>query len=144
MKKLQKGFTLIELMIAVAIIAILAGVGAPKFGQQIKKAKDAKGLAVVGNWRSAINLEYVDSETYETTFSAALQNTVDKRTLGATIFQTRSTKAKVEVGTSAKATQLNSKPAIFIKITGNTTSGTAVEIDYRSGVDTKGTTWSAY
>ena len=62
MKKLQKGFTLIELMIVVAIIAILAAVAAPKFGEQILKSKDAKGLAVIGTIRSASTVYYADND----------------------------------------------------------------------------------
>jgi len=64
MKKLQKGFTLIELMIVVAIIAILAAIAVPQFGLQIKKSKDAKALGNVGSFRSASVLYYSDNEKY--------------------------------------------------------------------------------
>ena len=64
MKKLQKGFTLIELMIAVAIISILAAVAAPKFGQQLIKAKNAKGIELIGIWRAANVLYYSDNLSY--------------------------------------------------------------------------------
>lgn len=109
MKKLQKGFTLIELMIVVAIIAILAAVAAPKFGQQIKKSRDAKGLAIIANWRTGNQLYYSEYEDYLPTVadaystSAGIGQFVDSSTVGQTVNISGAT-ASVVVGTSADTT----------------------------------------
>jgi type IV pilus assembly protein PilA len=56
MKSVQKGFTLIELMIVVAIIGILAAVALPAYQDYTKKAKIASALTAADSLKTAVAL----------------------------------------------------------------------------------------
>lgn len=58
------GFTLIELMLVVAILGLLAAIAIPKFGDMLVRAREAKNLELLGTYRSALSLYYADSEGY--------------------------------------------------------------------------------
>ena len=56
MKKVQKGFTLIELMIVVAIIGILAAVAIPAYSNYTKKAKFTEVVQAVSPLKLAVEM----------------------------------------------------------------------------------------
>ena len=60
MKK-TKGFTLVELMIVVAIIGIMSAVAVPKFSYMIERSREGATKANIGAIMSAIRIYYSDS-----------------------------------------------------------------------------------
>jgi type IV pilus assembly protein PilA len=64
MLKNKKGFTLIELMIVVAIIGILAAIAIPNFMTYQCKAKQAEAKSVLGSIRALQEAYLVEFDTY--------------------------------------------------------------------------------
>jgi len=61
MKQLQKGFTLIELMIVVAIIGILAAIAIPAYQDYTIRAQVSEGMTLAAAAKAAISETYSNS-----------------------------------------------------------------------------------
>ena len=66
LRKRSKGFTLIELMIVVAIIAILAAIAIPQYKKFQLKAKTAEAKANLGSIRSCEEAYAAENDVYVT------------------------------------------------------------------------------
>ena len=66
MKKVQQGFTLIELMIVVAIIGILAAIAIPAYQDYTIRAQVSEGLNLGGGAKTAVSEYFQDRGAWPT------------------------------------------------------------------------------
>jgi prepilin-type N-terminal cleavage/methylation domain-containing protein len=78
----SRGFTLIELMIVVAIIGILSAIAIPKFADLIRKSNEGATKGNLGAVRSAISIYYGEMEGWFPSPSASGESSTTN-TLGA-------------------------------------------------------------
>ena len=80
MKQLQKGFTLIELMIVVAIIGILAAVAIPAYQDYIARAQVSEAVSLMGSAKTPLAEYFADKGQWPTMLSDVLGNSTGKYT----------------------------------------------------------------
>ncbi|HHX2533870.1 TPA: pilin [Neisseria subflava] len=71
MKAIQKGFTLIELMIVIAIIGILAVIALPAYQDYTARAQVSEAFALAEGQKAAVVEYYADKGAYPSTNEAA-------------------------------------------------------------------------
>jgi len=122
MKKTQQGFTLIELMIVVAIIGILAAIAIPAYQDYTTRAKVSEGIGMAAAAKTAVAEARISTGSFPGTNAAA--------GIAGTITSTYVT--SVGVGASG-----------VISVTMNTTSGAPGTIVFTPTLGTTGSvTWT--
>jgi prepilin-type N-terminal cleavage/methylation domain-containing protein len=76
MKKNNKGFTLAELLIVVAIIAVLVAIAIPVFTTQLEKSREATDIANVRSAYATIMSSYLTEGLSTSTISVAARQTI--------------------------------------------------------------------
>ena len=67
--KNAKGFTLLEILVVVVILATLAGLATPMYTKSLDSSKRAEAVAVLGSVRSSEVRYFQENATYTTLFS---------------------------------------------------------------------------
>jgi len=68
-KKVQKGFTLIELMIVIAIIGILAAIAIPAYQNYTIRAQVTEGLSLADDFKTAVAEYFQNNGTWPTGYA---------------------------------------------------------------------------
>ena len=133
-KKTQQGFTLIELMIVVAIIGILAAVAIPAYQDYTVKAKVQEAVSLSAPARTAIGMACSDGS-----LSASTTN----RTLGLPDAATYATGSHYTASVTAAGTSA-SDATVTIAIKDGTISSipTGSSIEYDGTCAATGLTWT--
>lgn len=78
MKRVQQGFTLIELMIVVAIVGILAAIALPAYQDYIIRSKMAEPVAAIAACKTSVAEFYSTKTTLPTGTEAGCQTTTSQ------------------------------------------------------------------
>ena len=77
MIKKTRGFTLIELMIEVAVLSIIVAIGYPSYLEHVKKSRRAEGMGQLLELADRMERSYSDRGTYPTNISEVYVATTD-------------------------------------------------------------------
>lgn len=73
----KKGFTLVELVVVIAILGVLAAIAVPRFINALDEAKNATDEANIKALQAAVNLYYLENSAYPSNLSNLTSGYID-------------------------------------------------------------------
>jgi len=117
MKKLQKGFTLIELMIVVAIIGILAAIAIPAYQDYTIRAQVSEGMTLAAAAKAAVAETYLNTGVAPVNREEAGMSGNATDTFGKYVASVDVANGNINVtfGNEANATLVSTGPVLTLK-----------------------------
>lgn len=124
MKTLQQGFTLIELMIVVAIIGILAAVALPAYQDYTVRAKVSELMLSASSARTCVTEAFQGLGGGATAVPASVATDCSIATVGKVTGATVATNGVIQVAGSSAASSVGANVTVTLTPTVNSAAGT--------------------
>lgn len=123
-RTMQQGFTLIELMIVVAIIGILAAVALPAYQDYTTRAKVSEMILAASSGRTALSEAYATNSEFPANASGYITNASSQYVASITYTRDTSNKASIIVTGSGKLGGTANNQTIALTGEGDPNTGT--------------------
>ena len=138
MKAIQKGFTLIELMIVIAIIGILAAIAIPQYQNYITRSQAARVMGETSQIKTAVETCILEGRTAAIQHSGNPANPATTCVTGAT----KSNLLGADAGEGISTTEAVGFPLVKIGTDGNASIQAKFGTNAATALKTKTLTWS--